>query len=489
MTVAADNLKELERRAAFELECLAYPSREWVKGRQHGDRPVLDALIVGGGQSGITLAFRLLRERVVNIRVLDRGCDGREGPWLTFARMHTLRTPKDVTGPDLGIPSLSVRAWYEAQFGADSWTGLGKIPRPLWADYLGWLRRVAGIEVTHHAEVDDIVPIAGGLFAVTATIDGARQTLFARNIVLATGMEGSGRWIVPEMIERVVPRDRYHHTSEAIDFTALKDRRIGVIGAGASAFDNAATALENGAASVDLFCRRPRLPVVNPNRWIEFAGFLRHFADLDDAMKWRFMKLIFDMNQPPPQDAFQRCARFPNFTLHLGSPIEHVGLTEGTLELQTPHGACRVDHLIAGTGFAIDFAARPELGRIAPYIAKWSDRYVPPAEEASRTLGGYPYLSNYFQFTEKTPGTAPYLKNVFCYTYAAMPSLACSAGISQLKFGADRVGFGVTRELFLDDAAFHLSGLRDYRDAELDVSCYDAAQRNVAARSRLRASG
>src|SRR5271165_4673584 len=124
MTAAAKNLQELEQRAAFELECLAYPSREWVKARQHGDRPALDVLIVGGGQSGITIAFRLLRERVTNIRVLDRSHDGREGPWVTFARMHTLRTPKEVTGPELGIPSLSARAWYEAQFGASSWAEL-----------------------------------------------------------------------------------------------------------------------------------------------------------------------------------------------------------------------------------------------------------------------------------------------------------------------------------------------------------------------------
>ena len=62
-------------------------------------------------------------------------------------------------------------------------------------------------------------------------------------------------------------------------------------------------------------------------------------------------------------------------------------------------------------------------------------------------LGGYPYFSGTFQFTEKDTGAAPYLKNIFCYTYAAMPSLACTAGISQLKFGVERIGFGITREL------------------------------------------
>jgi cation diffusion facilitator CzcD-associated flavoprotein CzcO len=275
---------------------------------------------------------------------------------------------------------------------------------------------------------------------------------------------------VPDMIQTALPRDRYAHTSEMIDFAALAGRRIAVIGAGASAFDNAATALEHGAAAVDLYCRRPQLPTINPNRWIEFSGFLRHFGDLDDAMKWRFMKFIFDMNQPPPQDAFERCRRFANFTLHLGSPIKSINLEGDVIELETPKGVAAANFLIVGTGFGIDLAARPELNRTAPHIALWSDRYQPPTGEESRVLGAYPYLSGCFQFTEKIPGAAPYLKNIFCYTYAAMPSLACTAGISQLKFGVDRIGFGITRELFLGDADTYFAGLQDYREPELDTS-------------------
>ena len=273
-----------------------YPSRPWVVPRRHNGEPVYDALIVGGGQSGITIAFRLLRERVTNIRVLDRNREGLAGPWITFARMHTLRTPKDVVGPSLDFPVSPRGRGTKRRFGENSWASVGKVPRTLWHEYLGWLRRIAGIDVTHQADVSDIEPIAGGLFAVTVQNGGATQTMFARNVVLATGLEGSGRWIVPSMIEHALPRERYAHTSEAIDFAALAGRRIGVIGAGASAFDNAAMALEHGAAAVELFCRRPKLPIINPNRWIEFYGFLRHFADLDDAARWRFIKFIFDMN-------------------------------------------------------------------------------------------------------------------------------------------------------------------------------------------------
>ena len=328
--------------------------------------------------------------------------------------------------------------------------------------------RFVAIDVTNDAYVGDIEPLEDGLLAVHANIDGRPETLITRKIVLATGIEGSGQWFVPSTIADALPRDRYAHTAEQIDFPSLAGKAVAVIGAGASAFDNAATALEHDAASVELLARRTRLPTINPNRWMEFAGFLRHFGDLDDARKWRFMKIIFDMNQPPPQDTFDRCTRFSNFSMQLGCPLQDVRFADDRIWLTTVSGLKAFDFLIVGTGLAVDLAARPELARFHDKIARWSDRYDPPAGEHHGQLAGYPYLSTSFQFTEKTPGTAPYLANIHSYTFAAMPSLACSAGISALKFGVDRIAGGISRSLFVEDADLHLQSLRDYDEPELD---------------------
>ena len=475
------DIAELERRARFEMDCLGYPTRPWVAPSSKNGCAVHDVIIIGGGQSGTSIAFRLLRERVTNLLVLDKNPEGLEGPWLTFARMLSLRTPKIVTGPDLGIPSLSARAWWQACFGEQSWEGLNKIPRELWQAYLLWVRKTAGINVCNETEVTDIEPLEG-LLAVHATVNGAAQTFLARKVVLATGIEGSGRWFVPSTITEALPRKCYAHTSEPIDFTSLAGKSVAVIGAGASAFDNAAMALESGAASVELFARRKRLPTVNPNRWMEFSGFLRHFGDLDDARKWRFMKIIFDMNQPPPQETFDRCTRHPNFSVHLGCPLERVHYADEKIWLTNPQGIKAFDYLIAGTGFTVDLAARPELARFHDKIACWSDRYRPPAGEDHPLLGTYPYLSSSFQFTEKTRGSAPYLASIFSYTFAAMPSLGCSAGISALKFGLDRIASGITRGLFIEDADALLQSLRDYDEQELDVAAipWDGTSRDRA---------
>lgn len=468
--MVASGLDELACRAQYELQCLGYPSRIWVVPSQFQGEHVHDAIIVGGGQSGVSIAFGLIRERVTDVIVLDRSANGQEGPWSTFARMDTLRTPKSVTGPDLGIPSLTARAWYEAKFGAQAWDKLGKIPRDLWQEYLLWLRETIGISVKNHTEVFDIEPLTSDVLAIHARDVRSGEILprlLTRKVVLATGIEGTGCWQVPSMISDALPRTHYAHTAEAIDFPGLAGKRVVVLGAGASAFDNAAVALEHGAASVDLLVRRPEIPAVNPNRWIEFSGFLRHFVDLSDELKWRFMSVLFDLNQPPPQETFDRCAAFGNFHIHLASPLRAVSSLGEQTALTTPSGTLLADFLIVGTGLAIDFHARPELARFADAIARWQDHYTPPAGERNDTLADYPYLSDSFQFTERGQARAPFLRNIHCYTYAAMPSLAANAGISVIKFGIPRLVFGITRDLFTANAEAYLTSLRSYNEKEL----------------------
>ena len=77
--------------------------------------------------------------------------------------METLRSPKQLTGPALGLPALTFRAWFEAQFGLEAWDALDKIPRLQWMDYLRWYRRVLGLDVRNEHRVLAVLPRADGL--------------------------------------------------------------------------------------------------------------------------------------------------------------------------------------------------------------------------------------------------------------------------------------------------------------------------------------
>lgn len=463
-------LDQLEQRVRDDLAKIRYATGDWCVPLERDGERVLDVAIIGGGQGGLATAFALRRRGLSNACIFDQAARGGEGPWVTFARMITLRTPKHVTGPDLGIPSLTPQSWFEARYGVEAWKALDKISRQDWQAYLDWLRDVLALPVQNDRKLVDIDWQDGLLRLTFQQASGAQSHVWARKMVLATGIEGGGAWHVPDFIKQALPASRYAHTSQQIDFAALKGKRIGVLGAGASAFDNAATALELGAGRVDLCLRRQKIPSVNPYRWMENAGFLGYFADLPDQVRWRFMQRIYDLNQPPPQDTFWRCRKHENFAFHTGAPWLAVKETPEGVVVTTPQGEMTFDFLIIGTGFVIDLTRRPEMHRFARNVTLWRDRFTAPAGEESEVLASHPYLSGNFQFqplNEADP-MAPMLKAIHNFTFAAMPSMGLSgASISGMRFGVERLVQAIGRELFVQDGEAHLQSLLDYDTDEL----------------------
>lgn len=462
-------LEALTRQVRRDLELLDYPRRPWVAPRRSSSgEPIYDVVIVGAGQSGLTVAFGLSRERVGNLLVLDKNPLDRAGPWLNFARMRTLRTPKYLTGPDLGIPSLTPRAYYEAQFGEGSWESLGLIPKELWASYLSWYRRTLEIPIEPETTVGSLeYDAAERCFTVPCSSPAGSRRVLARRVVLATGIDGSGEWRVPTAVSESLPRTLYAHTRDEIDFSALAGKRVAVLGAGASGFDNAATALESGAAEVHLLFRRQKLVNVNAYRWAEFVGFLKHHADLPDADKWRFILQILRMGQLPPADTLARAQANPGFRLHAGSGWKRLSAEGGVVTIETDAQTFQVDFVIVATGFVTDLATRPELARFEQHIARWSDRYAPPPGEEHEDLRRHPYLGPSFEFTERTPGSAPHLSYLYNYTFGGLLSMGFGgASISGLKYSSARLVSGITRSLFTEDREAHLSSLHTFAEAE-----------------------
>ncbi|MBM3406795.1 MAG: NAD(P)/FAD-dependent oxidoreductase [Betaproteobacteria bacterium] len=445
-------LEALRERVNFDLECLNYPARPWVR-TEPGDEDVLDCAIVGGGQYGQSLAFGLLRERVQRVVVFDANPPGLAGPWLTFARMIMLRTPKDLTGPDMGIGSLSFRAWYEAQHGRDGWEKLFRISRPDWQGYLNWHRDVTGIDVRPERRVTRVTPVSANRFELEVQCaDGTIERFRSRTVVLATGAEGSGARVKPPIFDGL-PKSLHAHTNDLIDFTALRGARIGILGAGASSFDNASAALEAGARSAELCFRRPQLPLANPRRWMEFAGYLAHYPELPDAERWHYMKRLYDISQPPPEPTFKKATSLPGFRLRPGTPWLSVREKNGAVAVETPQGSLEFDFVIAGTGITVDLSQRQELASVTPHIALWGDRFTPAADQEDTRLARFPYLDRFGAFTEKVPGTAPWASRIFAIFRGATLSLGpSSASNSNIRYTAPRIVSGITRALFLEGA-------------------------------------
>ncbi|HAF42709.1 MAG TPA: monooxygenase [Sphingobium sp.] len=460
-------LAEHEARVAHDLECLGYQGANWTRTEPHDGQPVYDVVIIGGGQSGLGAAFGLLRERITNILVLDENLEGFEGPWDTYARMMTLRTPKHLTCIDYGMPSLTFRAWWEAQHGADGWAVIDKIPRRDWMDYLRWYRRILDLPVRNGSRVVLVNPVRKGLFRLDIA-DGA--PVLARKVVFATGIQGGGQWQVPVLVSSL-PAHRYAHTSEAVDFAALAGKRIAILGGGASAFDNAQHALAEGAGEVHVFVRRKTLPTVNPIRFMEANGMIPRFPALSDAMKYRMMKSFFQRNQPPTNDTFARAASYPGFRLHLGAPWLHVEETDEGVAVTTPDGTMLFDFLILSTGIVTDPALRPELALVADRIARWSDRHAPAEGERDAVLDAHPYLGEGFEFQGRQSGDADILHGLFAFNYSGLINFGLSASaISGLKQALPRLVKGLADQLFLDDHAAIVDDFLAYAEPEFTAS-------------------
>jgi len=469
-TPAGLGLEALEARLRQDLQWLCLPARRWVPPRLEAGAEVLDTAIIGGGMAGLALAASL-SHLGVQTRIFDRAPEGFEGPWATTARMETLRSPKELTGPALGLPALTFRAWFEAQFGLAAWDRLDKIPRLQWADYLRWYRRVLALDLRNQQRVLAVVPRADGLVQLDLADDSqdARPyQVLARHVVLATGRDGLGGPWVPDWAQ-ALPRERWAHSADSWNPALLAGRRVAVIGGGASAMDSAATALEAGAARVDLLVRRAELPRINKGKGAGSPGVAHGFQALPDDWKWRFRHYINVQQVPPPQGSTLRVSRHAHAHFHLGAPVHAATQRrDGALQLDTAKGPLATDFLIFCTGFRLDWSLRPEFAAFAPQVRLWQDRYQPAPGQEDAELAQSPDLGPLFEFQEKTPGGCPGLERVHCFCYPSALSHGAVAGdIPQISDGARRLAQGLAGQLFTEDVAAHFASMQRYAEPEL----------------------
>ncbi|ULX54021.1 FAD-dependent oxidoreductase [Cupriavidus taiwanensis] len=459
-------LAALEARLRQDLSWLELPAKAWTMPRSVDGQEVLDVAVIGGGMAGLA-ANATLTHLGVRVRAFDRAPAGYEGPWATTARMETLRSPKQLTGPALGLPALTFRAWFEAQFGEPAWQALDKIPRLQWMDYLRWFRQVLALDIRNEHQVERIVPRADGLVALSMQTPAGPLTVLARRVVLATGRDGLGGAYVPP-VAAALPRHLWAHSSDQMDYAALRGKRVGVVGAGASAMDSAATALEAGAASVEMLIRRADIPRVNKSKGAGNPGLTFGHHGLPDAWKWRLRHYINSQQVPPPRGSTLRVSRHANAYFNLGAALEAIEAHGDVLHVRTPRGEFELDFLIFSTGFRIALETRPEFAAFAPHIRFWRDRHAPPAGQEDRELSDSPDLGEAFEFQEKTPGACPGLSRIHCFCYpAALSHGTVSGDIPAISDGARRLGQGIAARLYQEDVELHYAALQAYAEPEV----------------------
>ena len=454
-----------EARLFRDLESLRVPAASWTTPPAGPDgATMIDVVVIGAGMYGIAAAGALVFKGVRNLLVLDRTREGQEGPWRSFARMPTLRSPKDLPGAALGVPALTFRQWYEASFGTEAWEQLYKVPNGVWVDYLTWVRKVLRLPVENGCEVVRVDPQPGWVALDLA--DGRR--LHTRRLVIATGRSGTGGVRLPQMIDRGLWPDLAAHTNEDIDFPALRGRRVAVLGAGASAWDNAATALEHGAAMVTMYVRRPYLPQINKGRASASAGFMEGWPELEPAQKWSLLAYLDDVQAPPAHEAVLRTMRHANFTINLGAEVRSMRRVDNTVVIGLPDREESADFLIVGTGFAVEMERDPLMGPIMQRAARWQDRYTPPPALRRSHLSLSPWLGRGFEISSRQEGAEPALERIHLFNHAALASMGhIASDVPGLTVGAQRLSSAIAAHLFREDQEGIRRALEDWSEHEL----------------------
>ncbi len=451
----ADASEQLEAQTQRAQRWAGRDPANWVRARAGVDHNVV---IVGGGQSGTAIAYGLKRKGVGHVEVIDQAESGQAGIWRTIARMHQLRTPKTIPGPEQDNSMLSFRAWYETLNGPDAFDALDRIPRLAWAEYMDWFQQVAGVTVRYRTRLLEVEP-QGDLLRLHLESAGVRRVETTRKLVLANGYAGAGGPNVPGFL-RALPSDVWTHTASPIRFDALAGKVVGIIGAGSSAFDAAAVALESGAAEVHMFNRRayvdyPRQASAPNDRGHPNVREMAH--ELPDVVRWRNFLLRDRRVASVPIDSIGRVMPFEGFRLHLESSLSDVGLADNKVVARVAGETWRFDHVIAGTGYRIDLAAQPELTGIYESLALWRDRYQPEAGEDNAAGGIHPYLGAGFQFLPREGTGADYLRNIHCFNLAALLSFGKPVGDIPSSVDHPRLVSSIARDLYVEsvDTAAH----------------------------------
>lgn len=458
-------LNALEAQIKQDLQYLNLPITSWSLSEHNPENHVIDVAIIGGGMSGITAAFAL-KLRGINTVVFDQAAIGQEGPWKTPALMETLRSPKQVVGPALASPSLTFQAWFKAQFGVKKWEQLDKIPRLQWGEYLQWFKAMTAPYILNQYQLIDMQLNDNYRELVFDTPRGTIRYQ-AQHVILATGMESFSEANIPSFMSDI-PTTYWEHSYAGSDYRRFKGLDIGVVGYSAGAMDSSATALENGANSVEILIRASDMPRVNRGKVAGSAGFTNAYGYFTDAQKWHYTDYVAKAKTPAPHGSTLRVSRHENAFFNFNTQIKFIELKNQKLHITTTNGNFTLDYLILATGYRINWSKHSAFNRLTPLIKTWADTYTPSEYEENDELASHPYLGTHFEFQAKNEANTLKINKLYCFNLSASLSMGPVIGlIPGTNVGAERLADHIAAQLYLAYQDQHLELVKNSQEAEL----------------------
>jgi thioredoxin reductase len=351
---------------------------------------VSDVAIIGAGPYGLSIAAHL-RARGVSFRIFGKPMSTWSTQMPKGMRLKSEGFASSLSDPD---SEFTLRDYCQQHGLPYSDTGL-PVPLSVFVAYgLAFQKKFVP-----NLEDKLVVSIEHSAAGFELHLEDG-EIVFARRVVLAVGITHFGH--VPPILE-ALPEGWLSHSSAHSDLEGFRDRKVAVVGAGASALDLAALLNEAGA-SVQLIARTAKIRFHDPPKPRSLAERVR-LPMTGIGPGW---KLFFYVNAPllfrkmsvssrldkvrrtlgPAPGWFVKDQVVGKVPLHLGVNITEASVQNGHISLELTDGAgtrqeLEVEHVIAATGYRVD------LKRLA---------FLSPAlRERIRSVDNAPELSANFE--------------------------------------------------------------------------------------------
>jgi FAD-dependent urate hydroxylase len=324
-----------------------------------------DVAIVGAGPYGLSAAAHLKASNGLNVHVF--------GEAMSFWERHMpegmlLRSP--LAGSHLSDPqrSLTLQA-YQAATGRQI---RAPLPLPRFMDYGRWFQSQVVPDID--ARKVQCVERNGNGFHLA--VDNG-ENWKARRVVIAAGIE-SFAWR-PEGFKHLAP-ELVSHACDHRDLRCFTGKQVVVVGAGQSALESAAL-LHEGGAQVEVLVRSSYVRWLWQQKWFHtipmIARLLYAPPDVGQAVVSHLIARpnLFRYLPRRLQDRFGRRAVRPAgahwlkprcgpVAITTGCSVTSVGSVGERVSLQLSDGTRRcVDHVLLATGYRVDIARYPFLGK------------------------------------------------------------------------------------------------------------------------------
>ncbi len=259
------------------------------------------------------------------------------------------------------------------------------VPIGVFLDHTDWFREQKGFDVDQRL-VDGLQVAASGEGFVATMEDGT--TITADKVLAAPGIR---HFVTLPAWHEGVPEHRRAHTCDLVDFDALAEARVVVIGGRQSAYEWAALLCDHGAAAVDVVHRHPTpafervsWEFVNPyvEQTLAQRGWWRGLsADEQRAIAlefWQVGRLTLEWWLTPR-------LKPDVVTVHPGTEVVDVEEGDETTVLGLTDGTrLTADFVVFASGY------RADIGRVP---------YLEPLLDDLAVTDGFPQLSEGFQTT------------------------------------------------------------------------------------------